>query len=412
MKHKLRPLLVAAVLGTSVLTTQAQIVATFDDLTLPGADTSFLSTKSEAGQYAFTTANATFRGSVSFSEWGRYEAFFNYSNINNTEDESYDNMWAAITGSGVDHSGQYGIAFAETDPTNFSQSPESGPKLSTPATGSIVAGVYLTNSTVAYHWITKNYGKNDWFKITVRGYLNGKRTQDSVVLTLANGPDEVVNTWEWVNLQQLGAVDSLTFQASSSNTMTPFYYALDNLITIDGSCPVASNIAAVSINENSAKINWKNIIPDYEGTYELAWDESATLAPVTTTVSVNETGYEIKDLQPATTYYVHIRTKCDDGSFSEWDTASFQTLDVTNITAAHKGKVQFHISPNPASTVLHIHSDNKVNAFVYNMQGRLLLSETQAQSVNIASLPAGVYILHVSDEQGNRLGRTRFVKAK
>ncbi len=407
MQYKLHSVLAAALLAAS-FPLSAQTIVTFDDLKLPAENTSYLQGLKQDGLYPFTSGNATFYGRISYD--GGMQSLFNYSNITDTIDGTFNNMWAAITGSGVDYSDNYGIAYAESDESDFGKSVENGPKLSVPATGAKVAGAYITNSTWGHHWIKENYKETDWYKLTIRGYLKQQRTTDSVVLILANGSGEVVDAWQWVNLQSLGLVDSLTFQATSSNTMTPFYFAIDNLITLDESCPSVQHIAAVSLNEESATINWSNIIPDFDARYELAWDQSATKEPLGTATETDGTTYEIKGLQPATTYYVHIRTKCGDGNFSAWDTASFQTLASNTIAGIQNSKTKVRISPNPATTTIHINSMEKTQVAVYNLEGKALIATAPTQIVDITNLPAGMYLLQVKDVHGQWTENIRFVK--
>lgn len=51
---------------------------------------------------------------------------------------------------------------------------------------------------------------------------------------LDNTKDYIVDTWEWVDISELGSVDSLTFRLSSSDTgifgmNTPAYFCIDNV---------------------------------------------------------------------------------------------------------------------------------------------------------------------------------------
>ncbi len=414
MTYKL-PFILAAAALLGVGSLKAQTVATFDDLTLAGTDTSFLEMiPAVDGTYPFTTGNAKFYGKIDYG--GGYQAQFNYSNRTDTVTPGYSNQWAAITGKGVDNSANYGIVYSESDMSNFYQSVPTGPKLTGAAAGNKVAGVYVTNTTVAYRWIKSNYVNGNWYKLTVRGYLNNVRTADSVVVTLANysaTDTSVLNTWQWVNLQSLGNVDSLTFQTTSSVSITPYYFALDNLTTLDGVCPRAHNIAATSVNENSATVTWTNSITGVTPGYEVAIDQSATLAPTATASTVTAPTYSKSGLAANTLYYVHVRTACEGGTFSAWDTASFKTLQGTGIFQAQRNALQVSISPNPATDILSLHTNLAVNATIYGIEGKELLQVTNARQINIASLPAGVYLIKVTDKAGSGKQTTlRFTKQR
>lgn len=402
MQYKLPITLALSMLTFGSISTQAQTVATFDDVTLPGADTSFLEVLPAVdGIYPFETGNTKFYGKIDYG--GSYQAQYNYSNRTDTVNPDYDNQWAAITGRGAELSANYGIAYTESDFSNFFQSTESGPKLTGDAAGHRVAGVYITNTTVAYRWIQENYGTGDWYKLTVRGYLNNVKTEDSVVITLASytaNDTTLVNNWQWVNLLPLGDVDSITFQTSSSDSYTPFYFALDNLTTLDGVCTPPQNIVAVNINENSATINWEEGIGGLTTNYEVAVDQSPTLAPTAVVAYPASSIYNATGLSNNTQYYAHVRAVCGNAQFSTWDTAAFKTLQGTGIFQTNANNLQISISPNPAADYLTLHTGIAVHAAVYSIEGKELLQINNAKKINISSLPSGIYLLKVADVAG------------
>jgi len=403
------------------LSATAQTVSTFDDITLPAPDTTYLDvTPGPDGYFPFRSGNVTFYGKKDFG--GSYKTSFNCSNHTDTVTPGFTNMWAAITGAGADNSDNYGIAFVDMDYSNpaYPTMPV-GAKLEDAAAGNIVAGAYFTNSVYAYRYMLDNdyYAANQyWLKLIVRGYLNGTQVADSAVFTLADysgATPVLVNSWQWVDLSVLGAVDSLTFDlasndAGASGINTPAYFAIDNLVTLDGVCPQAQNVAATSINENSATISWNAGIPAGAPSYEIAVDQSATLAPTAPTETVAALSYSAGPLSPNTTYYVHIRSKCGANDFSPWDTASFRTLATTGI-GDHPGRqLSFTLSPNPARNILHIEAPAPVDATVYDLQGRRLIQASHTTCLDISSLPAGVYMLKASDRDNNRAGVLRFTK--
>lgn len=413
MQYKLHALLALSLI--SIGAARAQTIATFDDLTLPGANTDYTATlpaSSQTQHYTFQSGLVSFHGVL--ESWGGYGAF-NYSNIADTVTESFTNDKAAVTGSGFDHSANYGIAYAPADwPAHPDESLLIGAALSGNAAGSKVAGMYVTNTTYGYSYIKNSYISGDWYKLVVRGYLNHALVQDSVVVTLADytaNDTTLIKTWEWVNLLPLGNVDSLSFQVISTDEYTPFYFAIDNVTTLDGICPVPQGIAAVSINENSATLNWNAGFTGLTTHYEIAVDQSATLSPIATAITLTANTYSANGLSPGTLYYAHIRSSCDDGSFSAWDTASFSTLQTTGIFQEQRGQIALTLSPNPATNLLSLHTTVAVDATILSIEGKQLLAEQNAKNINITSLPAGIYILKVTDTAGTGKQSTlKFIK--
>lgn len=218
----------------------AQTISTFDDLILPGTDTNFANTQ-DTGNYTFRSGDVLFYGEL--ATWGDYIGF-NYSNMQNDTTQNYTNDKSAITAIGVDSSANYGVCYVPLDfigPNPTATLPV-GAKLEDSAIGHPVSGAYFTNTTYAYWYMVNNFHSGNWFKLTVRGYLNGQKVPDSVNFMLANVTDSsrnIVNTWTWVDLTSLGNVDSLTFDLSSNDTAggfgmnNPSYFAIDNLTTLD-----------------------------------------------------------------------------------------------------------------------------------------------------------------------------------
>src|ERR1700748_1172214 len=114
MQQKLQNLLAATLLTFGSLgATHAQTIATFEDVVLPGADTTYLETKfPNNGVYTFQSGNALFYGNVSY---GAYWGDFNCTNGTDTVNPSYSSTAASIVGSGYNHSSNYGVAFVSTD---------------------------------------------------------------------------------------------------------------------------------------------------------------------------------------------------------------------------------------------------------------------------------------------------------
>ena len=81
-------------------------------------------------------------------------------------------------------------------------------------------------------------------------------------------------------------------------------------------------------------------------------------------------------------------------------TASTENMEESN----------FSIYPNPATTSINIETEEKINdVLIFNVSGELIMnSELNDNSLDISELPSGVYIIHLSTEEG--LHRSRFIK--
>ena len=168
-----------------------------------------------------------------WSSWG-FGGGFTYSNCADDTTASNYNM-SAITKGGV-NGGAYFIAYTGSEFYGL-------PVEITFKDGKAFNAkeVYVTNSTSAYLAIkegkadvaVKKWEAGDWFALTITGYYNDEVTNSKIVV-LANGPEDILNTWEKVDLSSLGKVQKISFSLDSSDQgdwgmNTPAYFCLDQL---------------------------------------------------------------------------------------------------------------------------------------------------------------------------------------
>ncbi len=411
MQYTLHKLFTAAALCASGLSFAQSNISTFDDLELPAANTTFMTSQAEAGEYDFTSGIVTFYGEK--TPWGGYSSF-NFSNVIDTITEGYLNDKSAVTGNGFDASDNYGIAYATQNwPDVPTESLQIGVGINGDEEGNVVSGLYVTNSTWAHQYMNGNYTSGDYYRLVVRGFLAGEAVGDSVSFTLAeySSTDTVlVKSWEWMDLSTIGKVDSLTFQILSSDDYTPYYFAFDNLTVLDNICAVPVELTVAGITDIAATIGWDGSLSELAPGYQIAIDESATLEPTGTVTDVATNTFNATGLDANTTYYAHIRSVCDDVTTSVWDTVSFKTQDVSSIFNPTANTLAISVSPNPATDFVHIQSLVKVNATVYSIDGRAVINAGVTNKIDIAALTPGIYVLKVTSIDGTQAGTIRFVK--
>lgn len=88
------------------------------------------------------------------------------------------------------------------------------------------------------------------------------------------------------------------------------------------------------------------------------------------------------------------------------DTLFAATIDVKDVrTAAAIG-----MFPNPVKDVLHFATDDALNAEIFALDGRLVLSGSGVRNLNVSSLSPGLYFVRLMDEAGAVRGVDRIVK--
>jgi len=220
--------------------TQAQTTVTFDTFTL-----------SPNSYYQNSAGNDFSNGVATFQyDWqGYWSNGTAYTNVNDTINGTYTNLYGAITGTSF--SGN-----------NYAAS-QSGAVVSFSNNTTAVNGFYITNTTYAWKVVkngnsfSRKFGDTtgtgsgasiaqgeypDWFKVLVRGYRAGTLLADSVEFYLADyraagtTNDYVVKNWQYVSCISLGQVDSIKFEMKSSDVgafgiNTPLFFAMDNFVT-------------------------------------------------------------------------------------------------------------------------------------------------------------------------------------
>lgn len=243
MKKTITKLALLLGIGTSMFS-QAQSTVTFDTFTL--STNSFY--QDNAGT-DWQSGNSIFRYDWN-SSWAYWSGGTAYTNVNDTVDGSYTNLYGSITG--VAFSGNNYATVQDRAIIAFTNSTTA------------VQGFYFTNTTYAWKVIKNGNGFSrkfgdttgtyqgdtvaqgevrDWFRVSVIGYQNGVKKNDSAVFYLAdyraNGTinDYAVKNWQYVNCSSIGTVDSIQFVMSSSDTSgtwmnTPAFFAMDNFTTM------------------------------------------------------------------------------------------------------------------------------------------------------------------------------------
>lgn len=206
---------------------QPEVVAGFEDITIAKADTCWQGADEpilgwnnwKSGTYGFQTYNGS-------SDWG---AYFSAFTVSNQTDSTYTGLQDAYrSANGGAYAGQnfavWNLNYYGADTITFA--------------AQTVPGMFVNNTAYAVASMcngddfAKKFTKDDWFKLTIHGYLNGEAVNNEVVVELA-ADGKYINQWTFVDLTELGEIDAITFSMSSSDSgdygmNTPAYFALDN----------------------------------------------------------------------------------------------------------------------------------------------------------------------------------------
>ena len=277
MKKTITKLAVAlSILTTATL--QAQTIETFDTYSL--SPNSYYQNNTSAD---FGNGGTTFQYGWN-SIWNGWESGTAYTNMNDTVNGTYANLYGCIPGNAFS-----GNNYATT---------QSGALITFTNNTTAVSGFYITNTTYAWKTIkrgnmfSRRFGDTtgtgsgasiaqghypDWFKILVRGYRGGNMLTDSVEYYLADYRaagtvnDYVIKNWQFVNCISLGQVDSIRFEMKSSDNSfgfmnTPAFFSMDNFVTVSTvGLDELTNLSKLSLFPNPAS---QNVFLNYEAKHE------------------------------------------------------------------------------------------------------------------------------------------------
>ncbi len=386
-------------------------VTDFEDLTLTAE--SYWNGSDNSGK--FTSGQVDFDNAYN-ADWGSWTGWA-YSNVSDTETAGFANQYSAITGKGFDTAASngniYGVAY-QTTPLKFSD-----------GASHHVKGFYVTNSTFAAlsmqegDAFAKKFGGEDgndpdYFKLNVWGMSDGAET-DTVEFYLADfrfndsTKDYIVKTWQWVELSQLGKVDSLLFSMESSDIgdwgiNTPLYFNVDNFYVAPDAAPeVANPIADVSVTENAADsvLSLANLFTDADdddAAITKTLESNSNEALVDAVISGEEL---ILSFASDASGEAEIVVEGVSNGKAITDTFKVTITPATGINNVSLADIVLY--PNPSNGVFRVNTGlNKTcTVHIFNTDGSLVYTEgnyNNHDEIDISNQPSGHYVISIEHE--------------
>jgi hypothetical protein len=204
-----------------------EVVAGFEDITLAKADTVWQGADAPVlGWNNWTSGTYNFQTYYDNGYGSDYYSAFTVSNQTANTFEGLQDAYHSASGGAYEGNNfvVWNMNYYGSDTVTFEPQVVPGFWINNTA--------YAVNSMVNGDSFAKAFGHNDWFKLTIDGYLNGMGIDTQVEVYLAKD-GKYINQWTYVDLTQFGEMDAITFTMSSSDTgdwgmNTPAYFAMDN----------------------------------------------------------------------------------------------------------------------------------------------------------------------------------------
>lgn len=91
---------------------------------------------------------------------------------------------------------------------------------------------------------------------------------------------------------------------------------------------------------------------------------------------------------------------------------SSEAQPISSVGVDNVVKAMVRIYPNPASTTIHIDADKVVNISIRSVDGKEVIRKENAKDIDLQHLADGVYLIRITDKQGQFIKNERLVKAE
>jgi len=91
---------------------------------------------------------------------------------------------------------------------------------------------------------------------------------------------------------------------------------------------------------------------------------------------------------------------------------SSEAQPISSVGVDNVAKAMVRIYPNPASTTIHIDADKVVNISIRSVDGKEVIRKENARDIDLQHLADGVYLIRITDKQGQFIKNERLVKAE
>ncbi len=283
MKNHMKIVVLIGLILSVTTQSKAQQVADFENLTL-GSESYYDGGADHSGTFDQTESFSYTSGGVNFSVnntlWtGGYTSWggIAYSNQTDVTTASYTNFSAyANPAGGANSSSNYGVFYPSWGVSDSIAFPEA----------SNLESIYITNHVWAYHYImgsdgvgTGTFEPNDYLTLTVTAFNNADEIIGTIDISLADyteGNSDVIDNWTSVDLSSLVNVSYIKFSMSSSDSMCPTYFCMDDL-TYTTATGVESSETSIAVYPNPIN-DFVNIDNAQGGTYQLVDSYGRVLA--------------------------------------------------------------------------------------------------------------------------------------
>ncbi|PZF72775.1 beta strand repeat-containing protein [Taibaiella soli] len=209
--------------------------------------------------------------------------------------------------------------------------------------------------------------------------------------TLLEGPTGTGYSYQWYkDGSQISGATNIDYSAKNAG-----FYTL--IVTGTGGCNAVSAGVTVTVSTPVTPIiTFDGSALSTSGFASYQWYKDNTPIPGATnaTLTITSNGY-----------YTVTGTDAA-GCTTMSAMALISTLNVGNLTVNGN---DVNIYPNPASTMVHIDAAAKLNVQIRNLEGQTVMTKKAASDIDISGIANGVYMISLTDKDGNLIKIDRLI---
>ena len=240
----------------------------------------------------------------------------------------------------------------------------------------------ITDSSVIIDWTSEN--SNSWI-IDYR--VEDTENWNKVIAT--DKPYQITELFPQTEY-------NVRIRSLCSASDTSEYSDTLNFTTLSLPCNKPEGLSITSITDTSALIAWN-------ASQANQWEVS--LDTLLTPIILSDTNYLFQDLTSLTSYTAFVRTKCDENTYSQWDSINFTTLNRSSLNYIYNQNLSIKIYPNPASKSTNLNIEGFVNDItikILDIQARELFSMKSKKNeknikLDLSNITSGLYYIKISD---------------
>ena len=182
-------------------------------------------------------------------------------------------------------------------------------------------------------------------------------------------------------------------------------WARDSFVTPP--CCYIPKLTVKNIASTTTLVSWDPI----QSAYGYEYAVSTTTKPPQQGTYTTSTSVLLQGLEPKTTHFVHVRSRCNPTPLSDWGKEGFKTTKYLTVNSLYgTGVFTMDAYPSPMSDRLNVvlNGDRAANAQVtiLDLTGKVVYNapvNTDKVIVNVSNLTSGIYVVKYTDDIHNEI---------